>query len=99
MAAATLLDGPDARGFPGLWKVGGYNGYVQQGRGAFPTTATTCTIPLFNGGIAKKPQNFIQYDVVDKTVVVTFNADYSIATLTRTDTTSAAQFSYLFIWQ
>ncbi len=99
MAAATLLDGPDGHGFVGLWEVGGFSGFVQQGRGAFPTTDLTCTIPLRNNGRAIKPQVFIQLDVVDKTAVPTFNSDFSVMTLTRTENASATTFSYLIIWQ
>jgi hypothetical protein len=96
MAAATLLDGPASKGFLGRIDAGGFSYYVQHGRAKFPTTDLTCTIKLNSGGMMGKPAWYIQYSVVDKTAVATFNADYTIATITRTDATSEAEFCYEF---
>ena len=69
---------------------------MQFGLAKFPTTATTCTIPLKSGGLTGTPLVFAQHSVVDKTIVPSISG--TTLTLTRTETSSAAPFSYLIIF-
>lgn len=94
MAAATLLDGPDVRGF-----LGQFSGIrIQCGRAKFADTATTCTIPLKGAGLGLvvKPMVFTQNETaaaVADILVPSFSG--STLTLTRTRTVSADTFAYL----
>lgn len=97
MAAATLYGGPNGKGFIGRADLGGFSGYTQFGKASFPGTDLTCTMPLFNGGLAgADPLAYIQHSVVDKTVVATYSADKNTVTFTRTENSSNAPFNYQF---
>ena len=98
MAAATLLNGPVA-GLPysGFLHTGGFSPNIQFGRAAFPTTDSTCTMPLLSGGLTGTPIVFVQFETVaDKTIHWTISG--TTITFIRTDATSGATFSFFILF-
>ncbi len=98
MAAATITDGPDGTGYLGHWFLGEFSANTQMGLAAFPTTDLTCTIACKGGGLLGAPLAFVQHSVVDKTVIAAYDANTGLVTFTRTESSSAATFCYLFVF-
>ncbi len=97
MAAATLLDGPaPGISYTGRIDTGGFSPNAQWGRAAFPTTDTTCTIPLKDGGIGGLPLVFTNLNIIDKTL--TYSITGTTITFTRSGTDSNARFNYLIFY-
>jgi hypothetical protein len=100
VAQANFVNGYGPNNSPLEGKLAGLDQgrFCSWGRATFTTTATTCTIPA-RGGSARKP------DMVLLTpgsasmtgLYYTVNTDGSV-TVTRTDTTSGSEFSFLIVY-
>ncbi len=93
---AVITQGPSGEGFQGVFKTG-IDLPLFYGMAAFTGTETTCYLPSRGGGLINVAYVLVQLSQQNEVLRWAVDANGGI-TVTRTDTTTGAAFSFFIVY-